>query len=87
VIDALHELDDSVPHLSDRPGSEVGSHAISCMIHHLQPAAAEERLRNSPALAAAVQREIDRRLSAELYRIVSDYSGGRPTRCTMASST
>jgi hypothetical protein len=33
---------------------------------------AEERLRNSPAFAAAVQREIDRRLSAELYPIVSD---------------
>jgi hypothetical protein len=38
----------------------------------MRPAAAEERLRSSPALAAAVQREIDRRPSAELYRIVSD---------------
>ena len=38
----------------------------------MRPAAAGEHLRNSPALAAAVQREIDRRLSAELYRVVSD---------------
>ena len=49
----------------------------------MRPAAAGEHLRNSPALAAAVQRdttteatadgkvqrEIDRRLSAELYRV------------------
>jgi endonuclease G len=39
VIDALHELHDSVPHSTE---------------------SAEERLRNSPAVAAAVQREIDR---------------------------
>ena len=39
MIDALHELHDSVPHSTE---------------------SAEERLRNSPAVAAAVQREIDR---------------------------
>jgi endonuclease G, mitochondrial len=45
VIDALHELHDSVPHSTE---------------------SAEERLRNSPAVAAAVQREIDRGLLARI---------------------